>query len=96
MAPFQVFFVRGVKNLFGRGSNDEKIAAIEEYSKTPIRMRSSFSSPTTLAFPRTFADGNDRQRSVPENPRNLGPFCAIVELARVEEGEAVRWIGDIA
>src|SRR5437763_4097985 len=28
MAPFQVFFVRGVKALFGRGSNDEKIAAI--------------------------------------------------------------------
>src|SRR6202163_5036481 len=26
MAPFQVFFVRGVKNLFGRGSNDEKLA----------------------------------------------------------------------
>jgi len=31
MAPFQVFFVRGVKNLFGRGSNEEKLAAIEEY-----------------------------------------------------------------
>ena len=27
MAPFQVFFVRGVKNLFGRGSNEEKLAA---------------------------------------------------------------------
>ncbi len=26
MSPFQVFFVRGVKNLFGRGSNDEKLA----------------------------------------------------------------------
>jgi len=35
MAPFQVFFVRGVKNLFGRGSNDEKLAAIEEYCKNP-------------------------------------------------------------
>src|ERR1700747_2712095 len=33
MAPFQVFFVRGVKNLFGRGSNDEKLAAIEEHCK---------------------------------------------------------------
>ena len=28
MAPFQVFFVRGVKTLFGRGSNEEKINAI--------------------------------------------------------------------
>ena len=35
MAPFQVFFVRGVKNLFGRGSNEEKLAAIEDYCKDP-------------------------------------------------------------
>src|SRR5207302_5957155 len=35
MAPFQVFFVRGVKNLFGRGSNEEKLAAIEEYCGNP-------------------------------------------------------------
>ena len=35
MAPFQVFFVRGVKTLFGRGSNEEKISAIEEYCKNP-------------------------------------------------------------
>src|SRR5450432_1317361 len=35
MAPFQVFFVRGVKHLFGRGSNDAKLAAIEAYCKDP-------------------------------------------------------------
>src|SRR5262250_1590993 len=35
MAPFQVFFVRGVRNLFGRGSNEEKLAAIEEYCNRP-------------------------------------------------------------
>src|SRR6201982_1188498 len=35
MAPFQVFFVRGVKSLFGRGSNEEKLAAIEEYCQSP-------------------------------------------------------------
>src|ERR1700738_4470361 len=35
MAPFQVFFIRGVKSLFGRGSNDEKLAAIEAYCKDP-------------------------------------------------------------
>ena len=35
MAPFQVFFVRGVKTLFGRGSNDEKIGAIEACCKNP-------------------------------------------------------------
>src|SRR5262245_44937459 len=35
MAPFQVFFVRGVKNLFGRGSNEDKLKAIEEYARDP-------------------------------------------------------------
>src|SRR5207247_21765 len=35
MAPFQVFFVRGVKTLFGRGSNEEKLAAIEAYCNDP-------------------------------------------------------------
>src|SRR6476659_389897 len=35
MAPFQVFFVRGVKTMFGRGSNEDKIEAIESYTKDP-------------------------------------------------------------
>src|SRR5205807_10615556 len=35
MAPFQVFFVRGVKTLFGRGSNEEQLAALEEHGKNP-------------------------------------------------------------
>src|SRR5215813_14491100 len=35
MAPFQVFFVRGVKTLFGRGSNEDKLEAIEQYCKDP-------------------------------------------------------------
>src|SRR4030088_2411839 len=35
MAPFQVFFVRGVKTMFGRGSNEDKLNAIEGYSKDP-------------------------------------------------------------
>src|SRR5882672_5309579 len=29
MAPFQVFFVRGVKTMFGRGSNEDKLSSIE-------------------------------------------------------------------
>src|SRR5258705_12003557 len=29
MAPFQVFFVRGVKTMFGRGSNEDKLEPIE-------------------------------------------------------------------
>src|ERR1700685_212778 len=35
MAPFQVFFVRGVKSLFGRGSHAEKLAALEGSCQNP-------------------------------------------------------------
>src|SRR5712672_2084842 len=35
MAPFQVFFVRGVKELYGRGSHKEEFEAIESYCKSP-------------------------------------------------------------
>src|SRR5438477_767914 len=35
MAPFQVFFIRNVKLLYGRGSHKEEFAAIEEYCCNP-------------------------------------------------------------
>src|ERR1700733_11913435 len=31
MAPFQVFFVLGVKHLYARASNEDRLAAIEQY-----------------------------------------------------------------
>jgi DNA polymerase-3 subunit delta len=95
MAPFQVFFVRGVKNLFGRGSNEEKISAIEEYCKNPnpdalvVFVADHISIPADAR--RMEMTDRDRYQKIRED---LGPFCGIVELARVEEGEAVRWLGD--
>src|SRR3989440_5089560 len=35
MAPFQVFFIRGVKNLYGRGSHEAEFDSIEAYVKNP-------------------------------------------------------------
>src|SRR5436305_15230185 len=35
MAPFQIFFVRGVKTLFARGSHEEKLKAIEAHAESP-------------------------------------------------------------
>ena len=96
MAPFQVFFVRGVKNLFGRGSNEEKLAAIEEYCKNPNpdalhrfrRRPHQHSRPTSAAW-------RCRTKSATSaSAKRMGPYCGIVELARVEEGEAVRWIAE--
>ena len=95
MAPFQVFFVRGVKNLFGRGSNEEKLAAIEDYCKNPnpdaliVFVADHISIPADVRK----IEMQDRERY--QRIRDtLGQYCGIVELARVEEGEAVRWISD--
>jgi len=95
MAPFQVFFVRGVKNLFGRGSNDEKLAAIEEYCKNPnpdaliVFVADHISIPADVR--RMEMQDKERYQRIRET---MAPYCGIVELARVEEGEAVRWISE--
>jgi DNA polymerase-3 subunit delta len=90
-----VFFVRGVKALFGRGSNEEKIAAIADYCKNPnpdallVFVADHISIPADAR--RMEMTDKDRYQKIRED---LGPICGIVELARVEEGEAVRWIGE--
>jgi len=95
MAPFQVFFVRGVKNLFGRGSNEEKLAAIEEYCKSPnpdalvVFVADHISIPADVR--RMELQDKERYQRIRET---MGQYCGIVELARVEEGEAVRWISE--
>lgn len=95
MAPFQVFFVRGVKNLFGRGSNEEKLAAIEEYCKNPnpdamiVFVADHISIPADVR--RMEMQDKERYQRIRET---MGRYCGVIELARVEEGEAVRWIGD--
>src|SRR6476661_6859855 len=95
MAPFQVFFVRGVKNLYGRGSNEEKLAAIEEYCKNPnpdalvVFVADHISIPADVR--KMEMQDKERYQRIRET---MGQYCGIVELARVEEGEAVRWIGE--
>jgi len=95
MAPFQVFFVRGVKNLFGRGSNDEKLEAIEAYCKDPnpdavlIFIADHISIPADAR--RMELTDKDRYERIRET---MGQYCAVVELSRVEENDAVRWIGE--
>ncbi len=95
MAPFQVFFVRGVKHLFGRGSNEEKLAAIEDYCKNPnpdaliVFVADHISIPADVR--KIEMQDRERYQRIRET---MGQYCGIVELARVEEGEAVRWITD--
>ncbi|HEU5334457.1 MAG TPA: DNA polymerase III subunit delta, partial [Terriglobales bacterium] len=97
MAPFQVFFVRGVKNLYGRGSHDAELAAIEEYVKNPnpdamlIFVADHISIPADVR--RMELTDKERYEKIRDT---LGEFCSIVELARVEENEAVRWLNEQA
>jgi DNA polymerase-3 subunit delta len=93
MAPFQVFFIRGVKNLYGRGSHAEEFAAIEAYVKDPnpaavlIFVADHLSIPADIR--RMDMQDKDRYERVHET---LGQFCGMVELARVEETDGMRWI----
>src|ERR1700746_2025730 len=95
MAAFQVFFVRGVKNLFGRGSNEEKLAAIEDYCRNPNPQALLVFVADHISIPadarRMEMQDKERYQRIRET---IAQYCGIVELARVEEGEAVRWVTD--
>ena len=93
MAPFQVFFIRGVKNLYGRGSHAEEFAAIEKYVKDPnpaavlIFVADHLSIPADVR--RMDMTDKDRYERIRET---LGEYCGMVELARVDEGDGIRWV----
>jgi len=93
MAPSQVFFVRGVKTLFGRGSNEDKLNSIEQYCKDPnpdavlIFVADHISIPADAR--RIDLTDKERYERIRET---MGRYCVIVELGRVEESDAVRWI----
>ena len=97
MASFQVFFVRGVKSLYGRGKHDAEFAAIEEYFRNPnpdalvIFVADHISIPSDLR--RMEMTDKERAERIRET---LGEFVTIVEFARVDEAEAVRWITELA
>jgi DNA polymerase-3 subunit delta len=97
MAPFQIFFIRGVKALYGRGSHEDDFAAIEQYVKNPnpdallIFIADHISIPADVRR----MDYQDKER-FDRIRETLGEFCPMVELARVEESDAVRWTLDSA
>ncbi len=95
MAPFQVFFVRGVKNLYGRGSHEDEFTAIKEYVEhaNPDAVILFIADHISIPADARRMEMTDRDRY--ERIREtLGQYCGIIELARVEESEAVRWVID--
>jgi DNA polymerase-3 subunit delta len=93
MSPFQVFFIRGVKALYSRGSHQEEFAAIEEYCKNPnpdavlIFVADHISIPADAR--RMEMQDKDRYERIRET---LGEYCGVIELARVDESDGMRWV----
>jgi DNA polymerase-3 subunit delta len=93
MAPFQVFFVRGVKTLYGRGSHKEEFAAIARYCKDPNPHAVLVFVADHLSIPadarRMEMQDRDRYERIRET---LGEYCVMIELARVDESDGMRWV----
>jgi DNA polymerase-3 subunit delta len=93
MAPFQVLFVRNLKTLYGRGSKKEEFAAIDAYFRSPNPQALILFVADHLRIPTDLRkmDYQDKERY--ERIREtLGDWCGFVELARVEESDAIKWV----
>jgi DNA polymerase III subunit delta len=93
MAPFQVFFIRGLKALYTRGAKKDEFAAIEEYFRSPNPQCLILFIADHLRIPsdprRMDMDDKNRYERLRET---LGDWCGMVELARVDEADALKWI----
>ncbi len=93
MAPFQVIFVRGLKALYGRGSKKEEFAAIDAYFRSPNPSALILFVADHLRIPTDLRkmDYQDKER-YEKIRETLGDWCGMVELARVEESDAIKWV----
>jgi DNA polymerase-3 subunit delta len=93
MAPFQVLFVRNLKQLYGRGSKKVEFAAIDAYFRSPNPAAVLLFVADHLRLPTDLRkmDYQDKER-YDRIRETLGDWCGFVELARVDEADAVRWV----
>ena len=93
MAPFQVLFLRNLKTLYGRGQKKDEFAAIDEYFRRPNPQALLIFVADHIKLPQDLRkmDMQDKERA--ERIREtLGDACGVVELQRVSEDDAVRWV----
>jgi len=93
MAPFQVLFLRNIKTLYGRGQKKDEFAAIDEYFRRPNPQALLIFVADHIKLPQDLRkmDMQDKERA--ERIREtLGDACGVVELQRVSEDDAVRWV----
>ncbi len=93
MAPFQVFFVRNLKQLYGRGSKKAEFEAIDAYFRSPNPQAVLLFVADHLRIPTDLRkmDYQDKER-YDRIRETLGDWCGMVELARVDESDAVKWV----
>jgi DNA polymerase-3 subunit delta len=93
MAPFQVLFLRNLKTLYTRGAKKEEFSAIDAYFRSPNPQALLLFVADHLRIssdPRRMdMQDKDRYERIRET---LGDWCGTVELARVEEADAIRWL----
>ncbi len=92
MAPFQVIFIRNVRQLYTRGAKKEEFAALDRYFQSPNPQALLLFIADFLRIPpdtrRMELDDKNRFERLTET---LGAHCGMVELARVSEEDAMRW-----
>src|ERR1700685_712427 len=92
MAPFQVIFVRNVRQLYTRGAKKDEFAALARYFASPKPQALLLFVADFLRIPsdarRMELDDKNRYERLTET---LGSHCGMVELARVNEEDAMRW-----
>jgi DNA polymerase-3 subunit delta len=92
MSPFQVIFVRNVKQLYTRGAKKDEFAALDRYFRSPNPQALLIFVADFLRIPsdarRMEIDDKNRFERLSET---LGEHCGMVELARVNEEDAMRW-----
>ena len=92
MAPFQVVFVRNVRQLYTRGAKKDEFAALNRYFRSPNPQALLIFVADFLRIPsdarRMEMDDKNRFERLTET---LGEHCGMVELARVNEDDAMRW-----
>jgi DNA polymerase-3 subunit delta len=93
MAPFQVFFIRNLKSLYTRGSKKAEFEAIDSYFRSPNPAALLLFVADHLRIPTDLRkmDYQDKER-YEKIRESLGDWCGLVELARVDESDAIKWV----
>ena len=92
MSPFQVIFIRNVRQLYTRGAKKEEFAALDRYFQSPNPQALLLFISDFIRIPpdtrRMELDDKNRFERLTET---LGQHCGMVELARVSDEDAMRW-----